>query len=167
MVVLQTGADLLLRESVQAVVLHSDVIITTAGADIAVHKPTLLRPVRVSCRLFLGTNDRPVKRLDNGRLSGTSAGDASMTMLTTRNAHTSTCSPTRPPRPMFRTPGSAQSLSQARGYFPTEQAALRRLYLVIISLDPHRTASAAQLREGRPERLRQPSQRRQEANLEN
>ena len=46
MVVLQTGADLLLRESVQAVVLHSDVIITAAGADIAVHKPTLPRPVR-------------------------------------------------------------------------------------------------------------------------
>jgi hypothetical protein len=25
--------------------------------------------------LFLETNDRPVKRLDNGRLSGTSAGE--------------------------------------------------------------------------------------------
>jgi hypothetical protein len=25
--------------------------------------------------LFLGTNDRPVKRLGNGRLSGTSAGE--------------------------------------------------------------------------------------------
>jgi len=46
MVVLQTGADVLLRESVQAVVLHSDVIITAAGADIAVHKPKLTRPVR-------------------------------------------------------------------------------------------------------------------------
>jgi hypothetical protein len=46
MVVLQTGADLLRRESAQAVVLHSNVIITAAGADIAVHKPTLPRPVR-------------------------------------------------------------------------------------------------------------------------
>jgi hypothetical protein len=35
-----------LRESVQAVVIHSDVIITAAGADIAVHKPTLPRPIR-------------------------------------------------------------------------------------------------------------------------
>jgi hypothetical protein len=30
----------------QAVVLHSDVIITAAGADIAVHKPTLPQPMR-------------------------------------------------------------------------------------------------------------------------
>ena len=35
-----------LRESVQAVVIHSDVIITAAGAYIAVHKPTLPRPMR-------------------------------------------------------------------------------------------------------------------------
>jgi len=35
-----------LKRSVQAVVLHSDVIITAAWADIAVHKPTLPRPVR-------------------------------------------------------------------------------------------------------------------------
>jgi len=41
MVVLQTGADLLLRESVQAVVLHSDVIITAAGVDVAIYQPAL------------------------------------------------------------------------------------------------------------------------------
>jgi hypothetical protein len=35
-----------LRESVQAVVLHSDVIITAAGADIAVHQPAPPRPMR-------------------------------------------------------------------------------------------------------------------------
>ena len=35
------------------------------------------RGLCASCRLFLGTNDRPVKRLDNGRLSGTSVGECS------------------------------------------------------------------------------------------
>jgi len=39
-------------------------------------------------------------RPDNGRLSGTSACDASTAMLLTRNVHTSTRSPTRPPSPM-------------------------------------------------------------------
>jgi hypothetical protein len=34
------------------------------------------RGLCASCRLFLGTNDRPVKRLDNGRLSGTTAGES-------------------------------------------------------------------------------------------
>ena len=57
---------------------------------------------------------------------------------------------------------------KARGHFPTEQAALKHLYLVIISLDPtgRGTAALDQPLEGRPERLRhhlrRPPQRRQE-----
>ena len=35
-----------LKRSVQAVVLHSDVSFTAAGADIAVRKPALPRPMR-------------------------------------------------------------------------------------------------------------------------
>ena len=35
-----------LPESVQAVAVHGDVIITAAGADIAVRQPMLLRPMR-------------------------------------------------------------------------------------------------------------------------
>ena len=62
---------------------------------------------------------------------------------------------------------------KARGHFPTEQAALKHLYLVIISLDPtgRGTAALVQPVEGRPERLRhhlrRPPQRRQEVNTEN
>jgi WD40 repeat protein len=35
-----------LPESVQAVAIHSNVVITAAGADIAVHEPALPRPLR-------------------------------------------------------------------------------------------------------------------------
>ena len=38
-----------LPESVQAVAVHGNVIITAAGADIAVHQPALPRPMRSSC----------------------------------------------------------------------------------------------------------------------
>jgi hypothetical protein len=61
-----------LCESVPAVVLHSDVIIAAAGADIAVHSQHS-RGLCASCRLFLGTDDRPVKRLDNGQFTGPAA----------------------------------------------------------------------------------------------
>jgi transposase-like protein len=56
----------------------------------------------------------------------------------------------------------------ARGHFPTEQAALKHLYLAIMSLDPTgpRPQALDQPVEGRPERLRhhlrRPPQRGQE-----
>jgi hypothetical protein len=40
------GEPLGLPESVQGVVVHGNVIITAAGADIAVHQPALPRPIR-------------------------------------------------------------------------------------------------------------------------
>jgi WD40 repeat protein len=39
-------APLDLSDSVQAVAVHGDVIITAAGADIAVHQPALPQPMR-------------------------------------------------------------------------------------------------------------------------
>jgi WD40 repeat protein len=40
------GPPLDLSESVRAIAVHGDVIITAAGADVAVHQPALLRPIR-------------------------------------------------------------------------------------------------------------------------
>jgi WD40 repeat protein len=61
-----------LPEGVRSVALHSNVIVVTAaGADIAVHQPALPRPM-ASCRSISGSG--PVGELpDNGLLSGTSA----------------------------------------------------------------------------------------------
>jgi WD40 repeat protein len=58
-----------LPESMRAVAVHGDTIVTVAGADIAIHQPALLRRMS-SFREQEGTN-----RSDNGRLSGTSAGE--------------------------------------------------------------------------------------------
>jgi len=64
-----------LPEPVSGVAVHGNVIVVTAaGADIAVHKPAFPRPMR-ELLFFTGTQNRPAKRSDNGRLSGTSAGE--------------------------------------------------------------------------------------------
>ncbi len=76
-----------LPESVQAVAVHDNVIITVAGANIAVHQPALPRTMRWPSSVL--ENARPVKRPDNGRLSGTSA-DASTAALMACNDYTST-----------------------------------------------------------------------------
>src|SRR6185437_4909766 len=64
-----------LLESVQAVAVHDNVIITVAGANIAVHQPALPRTMRWPSSVL--ENARPVKRPDNGRLSGTTWASAS------------------------------------------------------------------------------------------
>jgi WD40 repeat protein len=64
-----------LPESVQAVAVHDNVIITVAGANIAVHQPALPRTMRWPSSVL--ENARPVKRPDNGRLSGTTRSPAS------------------------------------------------------------------------------------------
>jgi WD domain, G-beta repeat len=81
-----------LSESAGGIALHGNIIVTAAGPDIAVHRlaaPWLIR----DCSLPSG-HGRPTRPPDNGRLSGTSASDASTAMLMARNVHTSTCSPT-------------------------------------------------------------------------
>jgi WD40 repeat protein len=60
-----------LPESMRAVAVHGDTIVTVAGADIAIHQPALLRRMS-SFREQEGTN-----RSDNGRLSGTTRSPAS------------------------------------------------------------------------------------------
>jgi hypothetical protein len=67
--------------------IHSDVIITGAGADIVVHKPTLPRPTR--WLPFVSGNKRPAgETTDNGRLSGTSVGEPlARTLAVTESEH--------------------------------------------------------------------------------
>ena len=52
---------------------HGIVIVTAAGADIAVHEPALLRPVALTA-VYSREQSLSATRSDNGRLSGTSAG---------------------------------------------------------------------------------------------
>jgi hypothetical protein len=63
-----------LSELVKGIALHNDIIVTAAGRDIAVHQPVTPWPIRNSS-VFSGPGwaTRPS---DNGRLSGTSAGNA-------------------------------------------------------------------------------------------
>ena len=64
-----------LPESVRAVAVHGNIIVTAAGADIAVHQLALPQPM--PWLLFYFAEQRPAgKRSDNGRLSGTSGRDA-------------------------------------------------------------------------------------------
>ena len=66
-------------------------------------------------------------------------------------------------------PGSGRAVN-ARGHFPTEQAAMKCLYMAIMSLDPtgKRPQAVDQPVEGRPQRLRhhlrRPPQRGTEVN---
>jgi WD40 repeat protein len=65
-----------LPESVRAVTIHGIVIVTAAGADIAVHQPRSRGPCASFCSVSRD-NARPMKRPDNGRLSGTTRSSAS------------------------------------------------------------------------------------------
>lgn len=44
-----------LHEPVEGVAAHGNIIVTAAGADIAVHQPALPRLMRLAGALFLGT----------------------------------------------------------------------------------------------------------------
>ena len=66
-----------LPEPVRAVAVHGNVIVTAAGADIAVHQPALPRAHALAAVLFPGTTAGRRNRSDNGRLSGTTRTPAS------------------------------------------------------------------------------------------
>jgi hypothetical protein len=65
-----------LAEGITAVAVHGNVIISAAGGDIAAHQPTL-QGLCASCSSVSWKQRPAAERLDNGRLSGTSAGEPS------------------------------------------------------------------------------------------
>ena len=69
----QVGEPLYLRESVRGVAVHGNVIVTAAGADIAIHQPAF--PATDALAAVPFPEQRSVgERSDNGLLSGTTAG---------------------------------------------------------------------------------------------
>ena len=62
-----------LSEPVWGLAVHGNIIVTAVGGDIAIHHRTLHDPYEI-CFLFSGLG-RSTRPSDNGRLSGTSAGE--------------------------------------------------------------------------------------------